>query len=366
MRANARRSFEPGDIVDVTERCHDAGVKVNLCVNTLLYDHDLVLADRLLDQAVEHGVDAVIVADVAAMCGARERGLEAHLSTQLSVSNYRSFKFYAQWVDRIVLARELSLPMIKRIAANVAEDDLRGPSGRRMEIECFGHGALCIAVSGRCNMSVYTDNASANRGACVQNCRREYIVTDTDGVALEVDNQLVMSPTDICTVDFLDEMVGAGVGVLKLEGRGRSPEYVANVTAVYREAIDALADGSYGPDRFDVWRDRLARVFHRGFSSGYYLGRKQGWSKTGSSRATEQKIFVGVVDHYFAKPRIAAVRPAKGATLDVGDRYAIIGPNSGVIEGVVTELRSTADGVLTLPVSSRVRKNDRLFRMQPI
>ena len=370
MRAKARRSFQASDVAVVTERCHDAGVKVNLCVNTLLYGHDLGMADRLLDLAAEHDVDAVIVADVAAMTGAHERGLEAHLSTQLSVSNYRSFKFYSNWVDRIVLARELSLPMIKRIHQQVIEDDLRGPKGRLMEIECFGHGALCVAVSGRCGMSLFTENASANRGACTQSCRREYLVTDKEtGTTLEVDNDLIMSPNDISTIDFLDEVRAAGVGVLKLEGRGRSPEYVSAITRVYRQAIDALEDGSYGPDRFGAWQEELTRVYNRGLSSGYYLGRKQGWSGTASSKATEQKILVGEVTNYFDKAGIIAVRPNKGAKLDVGDRYVVIGGKTGVVEGVVSELRSSSDAggvLLTLPVTSKVRRHDRLFRMKPV
>jgi len=368
MRAKARRTFQPNDIAEVTRRAHAVGVQVNLCVNTLLYDHDLRLADRLLDLAVENGVDAVIVADVAAMTGARDRGLEAHLSTQLSVSNYRSFRFYSQWVDRIVLARELSLPMVKRLHDQVLADDLRGPSGRPMEIECFGHGALCIAVSGRCGMSLYTDNASGNRGACTQNCRREYIVTDKQtGVQLEVDNHLIMSPNDISTIGFLDQVAEAGVAVLKLEGRGRSPEYVATVTRVYREAIDALDAGTYTTDRVAAWRTEMSRVYNRGFSSGFYLGRKQGWAGADRSQATEMKVFVGDVVNYYSKAGVAAVAPRRGASLERGDRFVIIGPTTGVVEGQVDELRHDAEAdQLTLPVKTKVRRSDKLYVLRPV
>jgi len=247
MRARARRSFQREDQKEIIDRCHQSGIRGYLTLNTILYDHDLTATRRMLDDAAELNVDGVIVSDMAAIEMARARGLEVHISTQLSISNYQSFKFYSQFSDRIVLARELSLPMIKKLHQQIVAEDLRGPSGRLMEIEAFAHGALCIAMSGRCGMSLFTSNGSANRGACEQNCRKEYIVTDAEtGKQLKVDNNYIMSPNDIATIDFLDQVVDSGVGVLKLEGRGRAPEYVYTVTQSYRKALDAINDGTYG------------------------------------------------------------------------------------------------------------------------
>jgi putative protease len=374
MRARARRSFGHDDLPEIMERCRAGGVKGYLTLNTILYDHDLPMARRLLEHAAAHQVDAVIMSDMAAIRIARELGLEVHLSTQLSISNFETFRFYAQFGDRIVLARELSLPMIKKISAQIAEHDLRGPSGRMMEIEAFAHGALCIAVSGRCGMSLHTSNASAYRGACEQNCRKEYVVTDKEtGQQLEIDNNFVMSPNDLSTIGFLDELLGSGVCVLKIEGRGRAPEYVATVVHAYRQALDAIAAGTYSPEFVQSLHTGLESVYNRGLSSGYYLGREQGWSKSHGSKATHRKVLVGKVTNYYAKIGVIEVQATAGG-IEVGEEFVVIGDKTGVINGTVGELRLETDPVqsvapketFSLRIDGKARRNDQLFRFVPV
>lgn len=375
MRARARRSFSREHQQEIVERCHKAGAKAFLALNTLLYDHDLRLARSLLEDAKVHGVDGVIVADMAAIQVARELGLEVHISTQLSISNYESFKFYSQFSDRIVLARELSLPLIKKIYQSIEAQDLRGPMGRPMEIEAFAHGAMCVAVSGRCGMSLYTSNASANRGACEQNCRKKYEVKDVEtGQKLVIDNQYVMSPEDICTIDFIDQMVDAGVRVFKLEGRGRPPEYVHTVTKAYRRALDAAINhGPFDKELIESLYADLSSVYHRGLGSGHYLGRKQGWSGSHGSKATHIKVQVGRVEHYYAQPQVAVVQ-GTGARIRQGDRFVVIGQTTGVVEGQVAQMRCEEQSVqevkgkalFTLKVPEKVRTNDMLYVMRPV
>ena len=374
MRARARRSFSGGDLEEIMRRVHAAGKRGFLTINTVLYDHDLPLAERLLDEAVKHRVDGVIVSDHAAIEAAAERGLEVHISTQLSISNYPSLKFYARWADRVVLARELTLGAIKRIHNKIVEEDLRGPSGRPMEIEAFAHGALCVAVSGRCEMSLYTANASANRGACEQNCRREYTVTDTQtGQELVLDNNYVMSPNDLCTIDFLDRMVDSGVTVFKLEGRGRAPEYVDAVTRAYRTALDAVVDGTYSEELVASLMPELERVYNRGFSEGFYFGRQGGWSAAPGSKATHRKVLVGPVKNYFAKSGVALVQVTDRAPVR-GDDFLIVGPTTGVVKGSLEEMRIDGEVVEEAPQGStvsfripeRARLSDRMFLMVPV
>lgn len=370
MRARSRRSFHVEDLEEIMGRCRAGGIRGYLTLNTLLYDHDLKLCYKLLKTAKEQGVDAVISADMACVMKARELGLEVHLSTQLSISNFESFKFYAQFCDRIVLAREVNLSMIRTIRQQVLDADLRGPAGRIVEIEAFAHGALCIAVSGRCGMSLFTDNASANRGACVQNCRKEYIVKDKEsGKELLIDNHLVMSPNDISTVEFLDQVIDAGVHTLKIEGRGRSPEYVKLVTRAYRKAVDAVQDGTYSKAFVDTLLDDIKKVYNRGHSDGYYLGREQGWSKSAGSKATHQKVLLGQITHYYSKLGVAEVTAT--GEVKVGDEFVIIGETSGVVEGQVDRLRVgdrevdqvKSGDVFAIKVAERVRKNDKFFTM---
>ncbi len=378
MRARSRRSFDQNDILEISNICREANVKTNLAINTLMYEHDLVLVRKLLESASEHSIDAVIVADMATMTIAEELGLEVHLSTQLSLSNAESIKFYAAHCDRVVLARELSLPMIKKIHQRIIEENICGRSGQLMEIEAFAHGALCVAVSGRCNMSLYTDNASANRGACDQNCRKEYIVKDAEsGEELLIDNNYVMSPNDILTIDFLDQMLESGVRIFKLEGRGRSPEYVANVTRAYRIALDAVQDGTYTPELVSSLMPSLEKVYNRGFSSGYYLGKKQGWSETNGSKATHRKDYIGTVSNYFSKIGVIEVENA-ALEFHQGEEYVIIGDTTGVSEGVAGEIRVERGGQMecvqsvergstfSMEHTGQVRRRDRLYRMTPL
>ncbi|WP_309395878.1 peptidase U32 family protein [Cerasicoccus maritimus] len=373
MRARARRSFHLEDLPEIMRRCREANIRGYLTLNTLLYDHDLKLCFELLEVAQKEGVHAVIAADMACILKARELGLEVHLSTQLSVSNFESFKFYAQFADRIVLARELNLSLIRKIRQQVVAADLRGPSGRIVEIEAFAHGALCIAVSGRCGMSLYTDNASANRGACIQNCRKEYIVTDKEtGQQLEVDNNFVMSPSDISTIEFLDQVIDAGVHTLKIEGRARSPEYVKLVIRAYRRAVDAIHAGAYNPQFVEQLQGDLKKVYNRDHSSGYYLGRQQGWSNAYGSKATHQKLMAGHVTHYYAKIGVAEIKAIR--EVKVGDEFVIIGETSGVVEGKVEAIHLDAGpvekvksgDVFSIKVPERVRPNDKCYLMVPV
>lgn len=374
MRARARRSFELSDIPEILDICHKHGIKGYLTLNTLLYDYDAKAARKILEAGRDGKVDAVILADMAAVQMANEMGLEVHLSTQLSISNFETVKFYAPFCDRIVLARELNLKMIKGIHEQILENDLRGKSGRPMELEAFAHGALCIAVSGRCGMSLYTSNASANRGACEQNCRKEYIVTDKEsGQQLEIDNNFVMSPNDISTIDFLDQMLDAGIHTLKIEGRGRAPEYVESVIRSYREAINALNEDRYTQELVGELQGNLEKVYNRGHSDGYYLGRKQGWSNAYGSKASRQKIAVGSVTNYFSRIQVAEITATSGE-LNVGDEFNIIGNKTGVVNGVVDEIRvdeKSVEGikgrsVFSIKVQDKVRRGDRFYLMKPV
>ncbi len=375
MRARARRSFDENDLAEICRECRKAGVKSYLALNTLLYEHDLDLCRVMLDEAAKQKVDAVILSDMAAVQYANSLGLEVHLSTQLSISNSQSAKFYAPYCSRIVFARELSLPMIDSVAKAIKQENICGTDGRLLEIEAFAHGALCIAVSGRCGMSLYTSNASANRGACEQNCRKAYKITEVEtGDELVVDNDLIMSPNDILTIDFLDSMVTAGVQVFKIEGRGRAPEYVAEVVRCYREALDSIRDGSYSQEKVASWIADLRKVYNRGFSTGYYLGKKQGWSDKPGTKATHRKDFVGTIANYFPKVGVVEVDSA-AVELSVGDEYLIVGHTTGAVKGVVGEVRIEQDGemvpVPSAPKGSRLslqhageaRRRDQLYRM---
>ncbi len=376
MRARARRSFNVPDLKDIMSRLKDAGVKGCLTLNTLLYEHDLNLARKMLETAKDQGVDAVILSDMAAMQMANEIGLEVHLSTQLSLSNYESVKFYAPYCDRVVLARELNLKMIKSIYDKIKANQLVGRGGQEMEIEAFAHGALCIAVSGRCGMSLFTSNASANRGACEQNCRKEYTITDSEsGKQLKIDNQFVMSPNDIATLDFMDEFLGAGIKVLKIEGRGRSPEYVATVTKAYRKAIDAVHAGEFNKEFVKSLYPQLETVYNRGLSSGYYLGREQGWSADYGNKSKRRKVLVGSVAHAYRKASVIEVK-SSATTLEKGDDILVIGNSTGVIEGKVNQMRVMQDDgnmtdahqckngqTVTLKVEGKIRSNDKVYKV---
>ncbi len=365
------------DLKEIMRRLHDAGVKGYLTLNTLLYEHDLKLCQKMIETAVAENVDGAILSDMAAVKMANEAGLEVHLSTQLSLSNFEAVKFYAPYCDRVVLARELNLSMIKSIYDKIKREKLVGRDGREMEIEAFAHGALCIAVSGRCGMSLFSSNASANRGACEQNCRKEYMVTEVDtGKQLKIDNNFVMSPNDIATLDFMDQFLAAGIKVLKIEGRGRSPEYVATVVRSYRKAIDAVHAGTFTKKFVKALYPELETVYNRGLSSGYYLGREQGWSADYGNKSKRRKVLVGSVAHAYRKAEVIEVR-SSATTLSKGDDFLIIGDTTGVIEGQVEEMRVLQPNgemipsdqclngqTLTLKVKGKIRTNDKLFKVE--
>jgi len=376
MRARARRSFNVPDLKEIITRLHDAGVKGYLTLNTLLYEHDLKLCKKMLETAASENVDGVILSDMAAVQMANELDLEVHLSTQLSLSNFDSVKFYAPYCDRVVLARELNLPMIKSIYDKINDQKLVGRNGRPMEIEAFAHGALCIAVSGRCSMSLFNSNASANRGACEQNCRKEYIMTSVeDGKQLKLDNNFIMSPNDIATLDFMDKFLESGVRVLKIEGRGRSPEYVAAVVRAYRKAVDSVLDGTFSPKLVESLYPELEGVFNRGLSSGYYLGREQGWAADAGNKSKRRKVFVGSVSHAYPKAGVIVI-DSTATTLSRGEEFLVIGDTTGVIEGKVDEMRTLqGDGemidseksekgqTITLKVGAKSRTNDKVYKI---
>ena len=371
MRARATMNFGIEDLPEVVERCGTKGIKTYITLNTIMYDHDIRLYKRIIEAAAEAGITAVIASDQGVMLHAKKVGLPVHISTQLNVTNIETVEFYAPYADVMVLSRELTLTQVKKIVDAVERNEVRGPSGELVRIEVFAHGALCMAVSGKCYLSLHSNNASANRGACVQNCRRSYTVTDDEGNELKIDNEYIMSPKDLCTIGFLDKIRDAGIGVLKIEGRGKSAEYVATTTRCYREAIDALAEGTYTPEKVAAWTDELLKVFNRGFWDGYYLGQKLGeWTRSSGSSATRTKKFIGRGANYFAKPGVAEFT-VEAASFSRGDTLLITGQTTGVIELVVDEVRVNGEvapaavrgQTVTFAVPDRIRRNDRLYRL---
>lgn len=372
MRARAADNMTLQDIASVVDICHARSVKVYLVVNTLLYDHDVKLMRKIVDVAKEHHVDAIIAFDFATIQYCNEVHIPVHVSVQFSISNYESLKFFAPLTNRVVLARELTLKQVKDIALKIREENLMGNEGRLMEIEAFVHGALCIAQSGRCLMSLYTDNSSANRGACRQNCRRAYKVTDIEtGKEMVVDNQFVLSAGDICMIDNIPELLEAGVQVFKIEGRGRAPEYVEIVTRVYKSALQDVREGTYSKEKVEEYFKALKTVYNRGLSHGnYYLGHEiDAYSDAGGSKATKEKEAIGIVKSYFAKTGVAEIHLNAGA-LCVGDEIKIIGRTTGVYSMKVREMRNVDEKTVsegkkgdnvTIPVEVRVRENDRVY-----
>ncbi|MEQ8324999.1 MAG: peptidase U32 family protein [Vicingaceae bacterium] len=372
MRAKSSINFTLDDLPEIAMRCEKAGIKSYLTLNTIIYDHDLSIIKTLTNKVKEAGITAIIASDQAVINYAKSAGVEIHISTQVNVTNLETVKFYANFADVMVLSRELSLRQVKAITDGVKREKILGPSGELVQIEIFGHGALCMAVSGKCYLSLHTHNSSANRGACIQNCRRTYTVIDKEeGYELEIDNEYIMSPKDLCTIDFLDQVMATGVSVLKIEGRGRAPEYVYTTVKVYREAIDSILDGSYSEEKVAGWMDQLNKVYNRGFWSGYYLGQKLGeWSKKHGSQATEKKVYLGKGMHYFPRPKIGQFR-MEALTLNVGDQILITGPTTGVIQTEVSELmvndrkvESTVKGEdFTMPIGDIIRPSDKLYKI---
>lgn len=348
MRSHSANNFSADDLAEVCRICRDNGVKSYLTLNIVLYQEDLQPMRETLDAAKAAGITAVIASDMAAIAYCRSLGIEVHISTQLSISNVESLRFYAGFADVIVLARELNLHQVKEIHETIVREHICGPSGRLVEIEMFAHGALCMAISGKCYLSLHAYGASANRGACYQICRRGYEVTDLEtGNQLLVDNKYIMSPKDLCTIEFMDKIIDAGVTVFKIEGRARSAEYVKKVASCYRRAADAVIDGNYTPELAAALKAELTEVFNRGFWDGYYQGARLGeWSEVYGSRATRRKVYTGKVTNWFAKLSVAEIL-IESATLKVGDRILIMGPTTGVVETTVKEIR-----VALKPVSS--------------
>lgn len=371
MRAKAANNFTFDDLEKIAEICNSNNVRSYLTLNTIIYDHDLSLMKRIVDKSKAAGITAVIASDQAVINYASSVGFEVHISTQTNVTNLETIKFFSHFADVMVLARELSLIQVKAITDGIKKDNITGPSGNLIEIEIFAHGALCMAVSGKCYLSLHTNNSSANRGACVQNCRRTYEVKDEEGNELLIDNEYIMSPKDLCTIGFIDDIINAGVKVLKIEGRGRSPEYVKTVTECYREAADAYLDGTYSKEKIEGWNKKLATVYNRGFWDGYYLGQELGeWSEGHGSQATTRKKFLGQGIKYFPKINIAEFR-IETHSLSVGDKILITGPTTGVIETTVKELRVDNQSVekvekgvnFSIPIDEIVRPSDKLYKV---
>ncbi|TNE98067.1 MAG: U32 family peptidase [Bacteroidetes bacterium] len=374
MRARATMNFTLGDLEEIAERCQKAGVKTYLTLNTIVYDHDLSIIKTVINRVKESGIDAVIASDQAVIGYAKSQGVDVHISTQLNVTNVETVRFYSLFANVMVLSRELSLRQVKDICDGIRKDDIRGPNGDLVRIEVFGHGALCMAVSGKCYLSLHTSNSSANRGACVQNCRRKYKVIDLeDGHELELDNEYIMSPKDLCTIDFLDQLVDTGISVLKIEGRGRAPEYVATTIKCYREALDSIADGTYSEEKVSDWMARLETVYNRGFWGGYFLGQELGeWTDASGSKATQKKVYLGKGMHYYSKAGIAQFK-IEAQQLRKGDKILITGPTTGVVEAEITTMRvddheadvATRGSEVTFPLDSIIRSSDKLYKVVP-
>lgn len=372
MRSKSTFNFTVEDLNTIVDQCRKHKIKSYLTVNTVLYNSDLEDMHSIIRAAKESDVSAIIASDMAAIQYARSLGMEVHISTQLNISNVESLKFFAEFADVIVLARELNLDQIKEIAQTIEREHITGPSGNPVRIELFIHGALCMAISGKCYLSLHEMNHSANRGKCLQTCRRSYTVTDNQtGNELEVDNEYIMSPKDLSTIGFLNKILDAGVQVLKIEGRARSPEYVKTVTECYREAVDACFQGIYTEEKIRAWQKRLATVFNRGFWDGYYLGRRLGeWTHQYGSQATKRKIFVGKITNYYKKIGVAEILP-EANTVQENDEIMIIGPTTGVVETTVREIRADDEQVkesprkvrCSIPISQLVRRQDKLYKV---
>lgn len=355
MRSHSANNFTMADLNEVCRQCREAGVKSYLTLNIALYQEDLQAMRDTLDAAKAAGISAVIASDMAAIMYCRKIGLEVHISTQLSISNVEALRFYAQWADVIVLARELNLGQVKDIHETIVRENICGPSGNQVRIEMFAHGALCMAISGKCYLSLHEYGASANRGSCYQICRRGYRVTDLEtGSELEIDNKYIMSPKDLCTIEFMDKIIDAGVTVFKIEGRARSAEYVWRTVACYRKAADEVIAGTYSPERGAQLKKELAEVFNRGFWDGYYQGARLGeWSNVYGSHATRTKVNLGRISNWFGKLGVAEVQ-LESSDLSVGDDVMIIGPTSGVNQFKVSEIRLDLKPVQTAPKGSVV------------
>ena len=372
MRSHSANHFTIEDLKEIAETCNERGIKTYLTVNTVIYGEDINAMREIIDAAKAANITAVIVSDVAVMVYCRQVGMEVHLSTQLNISNIEALKFYAQFADVAVLARELNMEQVAEIYRQIEEQDIRGPRGELVRIEMFCHGAFCMAISGKCYMSLHDSNRSANRGQCTQICRRSYTVTDNEtGNQLEIDNKYIMSPKDLKTIRFIDKMMKAGVRVFKIEGRARGPEYVYEVVTCYKEAIQSVLDGTYTEEKKDKWDERLSTVFNRGFWHGYYTGQRLGeWTKNYGNKATEKKVLVGKVMKYFSKLGVAEIA-VEASEIEKDQNMLITGPTTGIMKFDASEIRYDLKPVekaekgwrVSVPVPDKVRPNDKVYKL---
>lgn len=372
MRAASSNNFTIDDLKQIAALCRENGIKSYLTLNVVVFDDEIPVMKEIIDAAAENGISAVIASDMSVIHYSFSRGISVHLSTQLNITNIEALKFYSQWADVAVLARELNIRQVKQISEEIVKQDIRGPGGELVRLEMFAHGALCMATSGKCYLSLHEYGKSANRGECYQVCRRKYVLTDSEtGYEIGVDNQYLMSPKDLCTIGFIDKIIDAGVSVLKIEGRARSAEYVKIVTSCYDEALRSLEDGTYSEEKIKMWTDRLSTVFNRGFWDGYYLGQKMGeWTNRYGSSATRRKVYIGKVTNYYTKVSAAEIKLENG-DLSTGDTILITGPTTGLIEYTVSEIRdeemkvteTAAKGTLcSIQIGEYLRRSDKVFR----
>jgi putative protease len=370
MRAGSSNNFSLDDLRKIAGICRDKGLKSYLTVNVVIYDQEILQMQKMIDAAAESGVSAIIASDLSAINYAFSKGMEVHLSTQLNISNTEALKFYSRWADVVVLARELNMDQVKLIYDNIIDQDIRGPGGEQVKIEMFVHGALCMAISGKCYLSLHENNTSANRGNCYQTCRKAYTVTEKEsGNQLEIDNEFIMSPKDLCTIGFIDKMIDSGVRVFKIEGRARSAEYVRVVSSCYDEAVRSVCDGSYSQEKISAWRERLSTVFNRGFWDGYYLGQRLGeWNTQYGSSAAKRKVYLGKVTNYFRKLGVAEIKLENG-NLEKGETILIMGPTTGVIEYTVGEIRVDLKETVkalkgefcSIRITDIIRRSDKIY-----
>lgn len=371
MRSKSSLNFTVDDLAQITAICRENGIKSYLTLNTVMFDQDLALMKELVDAAKKYAVSALIASDQSVISYGRSVGMEIHLSTQINISNYQALKFYAHFADVAVLARELNLDQVAEIARQIGVNQLKGPSGALIRLEMFVHGALCMATSGKCYLSLHQYNSSANRGACLQGCRRSYIVTEKEtGDELLIDNEYIMSPKDLCTIGFIDQILASGVTVLKIEGRARPPEYVKTTVSCYKEAVQSVFDGSYTREKVADWMHRLEKVFNRGFWDGYYLGQKLGeWSDSYGSKATRRKVYIGKGMNYFDRLAVAEFL-VETKELSVGDEVLVTGPTTGALELTIDEMRvddqvveTVGKGVhFSIKCSEKIRRSDKLYK----
>jgi putative protease len=371
MRAASSINFTLDDLRKIVRICNENGIKSYLTVNVVVFDNEIEQVHRIIDSAVSSGITAIIASDMAVIDYAFRSGIEVHISTQLNITNIESLRFFSQWADVVVLARELDLDQVKKIYNKIRENDIRGPGGELVKIEMFVHGALCMATSGKCYLSLHENNMSANRGKCLQTCRKSYLVTEKEsGYQLEIENEYIMSPKDLCTIGFVDKLIDAGVRIFKIEGRAKAPEYVKTVSSCYDEAVRAVFEGSYDNKKIIIWKEKLSSVFNRGFWDGYYLGQRLGeWNNRYGSSATKRKEYLGKVTNYFTKINVAEIKLENG-DLVKGENLFITGPTTGVTEFTVGEIRvdlkesekAFKGQLCSVKIPVLVRRSDKVFR----